>query len=203
MGEVIQIGHARASAKRKGAARAARLVKRSEVTPASAATLVPMIADHHSDGMASRCHHFETCDGVAPIADAKSILSGQSSMMDRNEQIMSDKMGQIVPNVKAIMSPDCEKEGGHNVRAMEHQDTEIIDRRFREAFQERLREIQGKRRDEEMASLLNVGVDRYKKWKNRAGSQFPMFLLPKLCAIGATHTQGIARGSVGALGPTQ
>ena len=186
MGIVIAFRHARASAKRAGAQRAAKVVRRSEVTPAVDAISVPMIADHHSEGIASRCHHFETCDGVAPIAAAKSTLSGQSSMTDRNEQIMPAKMGQFVPIVKAIMSPDCEELSGHNVRNMENDSYDIIDGRFREAFQNRLREIQGKRTDAGMAELLGVNAERYKKWKTRPKSQFPMFLLPKLCAIGET-----------------
>lgn len=60
---------------------------------------------------------------------------------------------------------------------------DIAERQWAEKFQARLRDLQGERRDGDMAELLGVNVDRYKKWKNRPKSQFPAFLLPKLCKI--------------------
>lgn len=174
--------HARASNMQPAASRRseAKRANSSAVSPASEARGVDRIVDQTSGGMLSRCHHFETCGGVAPSSAAQDVRVGQRSMTSRNE-FMPRNMGQIVPAVKDHSSQDCEQRAGHNV-SMTTEDTEAA---FLAAFKQRLIQIQGRRTDAEMAELLEIPTDRYKKYKNRPKSEFPLYLLSKLRLIAA------------------
>lgn len=93
------------------------------------------------------------------------------------------------------MSRDRGKPLGHTV-LMDSDEFDATERLFNEAFRERLRIIQGSRKDAQMADLLGLGTDenaadRYNKWKNRGG--FPMFVLPKLAALGATTVEELVK----------
>ncbi len=180
--------HARSSVGSRAASRA----KSSALTPAACTGSARSTAAHHSAGMLSRCHHFETADAPAPMPAAMASREGQSSMIERNE-IMPATMGQFVPCVKAIMSRDPQERSGHNV-FMAKDDFDLIESAFCAAFQKRLRDIQASRSDAGMAELLGVNVDRYKKWKNRPGSRFPPFLLPRLANIGEMTLRELITG---------
>lgn len=55
--------------------------------------------------------------------------------------------------------------------------------RFIEAFQERLQQARKDRglSQEQLAMLLGLKKSTYKKYETRAGSGFPLYLLPALC----------------------
>ena len=59
----------------------------SALTLSLNAVSVAKIGDHHSAGMLSRCHHFETADALALISVAIASLVSQSSISARNELI--------------------------------------------------------------------------------------------------------------------
>lgn len=103
-------------------------------------------------------------------------------------------MGQIVPHVKANSSHDRGKAFGHTVLMGEADSTASDAREFLAAFKARLRRIQGKRTDPEMAQLLGINPDRYKKLKNRTKGGFPIWLLPKLRLIAAMDYRELIEG---------
>ena len=67
--------------------RAAKSMRVSALTFSLKAVSVAKIGAHHSAGMLSRCHHFETADDLASISAAIASLVSQSSINARNEVI--------------------------------------------------------------------------------------------------------------------
>lgn len=63
------------------------------------------------------------------------------------------------------------------------EDTEkLAESVWREAFRQRLRDIQGKRTQEDMADLLGISRDTWNKCVNR-GDTFPIRKLPRLAKL--------------------
>lgn len=182
--------HARTSA----GSRAAISVNSSAVRPFDAASSVARTTDHHSDGMLLRLSHLRTAQGPAPTSTAMASREGHKSMIARNEfkSAMTGTMGLSVPKIKAIVSHDYKSGLGHNV-PMEQDDETIAESAWRLAFTERLREIQGKRSQEDMAYLLGISRDSWNKMVNR-GSAVPTRLLPKLSKIGAVTLEWLVEG---------
>lgn len=101
-------------------------------------------------------------------------------------------MGQSVPKIKAIVSHDYNSALGHNV-PMNQDDENIAESAWREGFCERLREVQGKRTQDQMAIVLGISRDNWNKYINR-GSAVPIRLLPKIAAIGAKSVEWLIDG---------
>ena len=116
MGIVVRLPvqrHARASS----ICFAAKRAKRSAVTPPVLAVSAAKTRVHHSEGILSRCHHFETADARAPISEAIASRETQSSMTVRNEfeSTMTEFIGPKVLKFKDAASLDCELSLGQNV----------------------------------------------------------------------------------------
>lgn len=180
MGDVVQF--ARDHAQTLGVSRAAISMSLSEVTPASRARSVDKIADHLSEGMLSRCHHFETADERAAMSEASASLEGQSSITarkDRISRVMPRCLGQLVLKRKDILALDGKKFLGHNVR-MADSDAEA---QFKQEFIERVataRVATGKKQWQ-VAELLNVPQDHYKHWEK--GRLMPHHLIGRFCLV--------------------
>src|ERR1700761_4775427 len=116
MGTVIRFPrrqHARAS---RGS-RAAKAVRSSAVIPFPKAVWVANIADHHSAGTLSSCHHLETVEAPAPMSDAMASREGQSSItaLKEDKSAIADLIGRSVLGRKPKSSQDAAKSLGHNV----------------------------------------------------------------------------------------
>lgn len=72
----------------------------------------------------------------------------------------------------------------------------LADSEWQQAFQERLRRIQGKRTHEAMAEYFGMPVERWKKCVNR-GDTFPMRKLPKLALLSGIPTDSLIKGDSG------
>lgn len=109
---------------------------------------------------------------------------------------MLDFMGRSVPKIKANVSHDCDKLGGHNV-PMAQDDEIIAESVWREAFRQRLRQVQGDRTQDDMADLLCISRDAYSKYVGSRASAVPIRLLPKLAKIGAVSLEWLVEGPRG------
>lgn len=113
--------HARASSNSAAGCRAAKAVRASAFRPAATALSVIKMADHHSAGTLSRCHHFETADALASKSIARkstaiASLDGHKSMIERNDKsVMPTSVGHSVLKSKDLLSLDCELPLGHTV----------------------------------------------------------------------------------------
>src|SRR5687768_9671337 len=136
MGIVVRFSrvHARASSQpTKSALRAAKATNVSAVTPASLATEVAKIGDHHSAGTLSRCAHLVTVGTLAPMSDAIASREAQSAMRSRKDVIceaMSKVIGQSVLKCKAILSLDGKLSIGHTVQMTESETETEYKQRF-------------------------------------------------------------------------
>ena len=172
--------HARASAREIIAAlsRAASIIRMSAVNPACDPVGELTIGAHHSEGMASRCHHLLTELGLAPTSAAMASREGQSSITERNE-FMTPSLGQSVLKSKANLSLDAK---GRNVlqSGMGSRPPSAV---FKEAFTDRVkaaREATG-RTQQQMADALGIAQDRYKQYEGR--TLMPHELIPLFCNI--------------------
>jgi hypothetical protein len=190
MADIFVLAHARTSA----GSRAAKAVKRSAVTPCSRALSVARTADHHSGGIRLREDHLRTAQLPAPTSEAIASSESQSSMIDVKEvkSDMGEIMGQLVPKIKAIVSHDYENARGHTV-PMGQDDETVAETAWREAFCQRLRDIQGDRTDSQMATILGITRERWSKYLNR-GSAVPIRLLPKMAATGVKSLEWLIEG---------
>jgi DNA-binding XRE family transcriptional regulator len=68
----------------------------------------------------------------------------------------------------------------------------IAESAWREAFRLRLREIQGKRTQEDMAELLGISRDTWNKCVNR-GDMFPIRKLPRLAKLAEMSLEELIR----------
>lgn len=193
MGTVVRFPRRR-HVRNSAGSRAANAVKSSAVTPFSEAFGVASSADHHSEGILSRLSHLRTAQEPAPTSAAISSREGHKSMIERNEvkSDMTESMGQSVPKIKAIVSHDYMPVLGHSV-PMSQDDENIAETAWREAFCERLREVQGKRTQDQMATVLGISRDNWNKYINR-GSAVPIRLLPKIAAVGAKSLEWLIGG---------
>jgi hypothetical protein len=186
MGSVIRFpGHVRTSARFAiSGFRAAKEVSVSAEISASAARSVASTADHHSAGMLSRCHHFDTAHAPqpAPTSAAMASRDGQSSMIERNEVICSDMAGTIGQSVlkrKAILSLDSKMSLGHTVPMAESDE----DAQYKQEFMERTRSarIASNRKQWQMAEALGIKQDQYKQYETRG--MIPHRLIGRFCII--------------------
>lgn len=69
----------------------------------------------------------------------------------------------------------------------------LTDSEWRAAFQLRLNRIQGHRSHEDMAEVLDMPVESWKKCVNR-GDTFPVRRLPKLAAIAGIPIESLIKG---------
>jgi transcriptional regulator with XRE-family HTH domain len=92
-----------------------------------------------------------------------------------------DCMGQFVPFVKDKVSREFARETRH-IRAMP---TVPQESEFNSQVQKRVAEMRTANgwTQEEMARFLDVPKDRYKKYENRQGSAFPLYLLPVVARL--------------------
>lgn len=190
MGMVVDF-HATSSRSR----RAAKSVSTSAVTPDDLAGCSGKIADHHSAGMRSLCHHFRTRAEPAPLSEPNASREGQRAITDRNELIstMPKLMGPTVPNVKANMSRDDSSLSGQVVH-MDRASEELTERRWRDEFKRRLKEARGLRSQQDMADLLGVSRDAYSKYEGGRETDLPIRLIPKFCKICAVTPEWLILG---------
>lgn len=167
--------HARAPS---ATSRAAKRVSRSAVTPAAEDFSVINIADHHSAGTLSRCHHLETAGAPAPRSAAIASREGQSSMIDRNEakSDMPKLLRPIVLKRKDNLSADVGIIRGHNVLMNDR--TSI-----KEQFLARTAHARETARfsQEEMAEKLGIAQSLYSKYEIR--TPLPHDLMLAFCAL--------------------
>jgi DNA-binding XRE family transcriptional regulator len=179
MGTVVRfpLRHARASV----GCRAAKAVKSSALSPAEAALGVPSMVDHHSAGMLSRCHHFETADAFAPMSAAMASREGQSSMIDRNERsAIRLPIRQSVLKSKDILSGDVVNVVGQNVFMVARSQSVSDFKRMFIARTTFARERSG-RSQEKMAVDLGVGQPTYAKYEKR--TPLPHHLVLAFCGL--------------------
>ena len=202
MGIVVRFAlrHARASS---AACLAAKVVRSSAVTPFKPATSVPKIADHHSAGTLSRCHHFETVDDPAPISADMASREGQSSIRARKERIstMDNVIGHSVLKSKAISSLDGKTALGHTVpMAASESETQ-----YKQGFIARTREARISRalKQWELADALGMPQDKYKQYETR--SLLPHHLIGRFCIICRVDPEWLitGRGKMAPPAPTE
>lgn len=171
--------HTRASARIAGAiSRAASIIRTSAVRPALEPVGEATIGAHHSDGIASRCHHLLTELGFAPTSEAMASRDGQSSITERNE-FMTPSLGQPVLKSKANLSLDAK---GRNVlQSGMGSGAQTAD--FKEAFTGQVRAARAAtgRTQQQMADALGIPQDRYKQYEGR--TLMPHELIPLFCNI--------------------
>jgi hypothetical protein len=188
MGDIVRFprvsSHARASSLE------ARRVSRSDVSPAVLASSVDRITDHHSDGILSRCHHFETAGARPPIPRAIASREGQSSMMLRNdcgESAMPHEIRQSVLENKDNVSGDADIPQGHTVLMKKAQPPASL---FKDHFTARVAFARHKAGYTQvtMAEALGFGdaddpsaQGKYHKYEKR--SLMPHHLIPQFCAL--------------------
>ena len=86
-------------------------------------------------------------------------------------------MGQSVPLVKDNVSHAMRRPWPHNFAML----ISPTQKQFEDSLRERTRQLRGVRTQEEMAELLGVGFEAYKKYETR--SPLPQHLLPKFAMI--------------------
>lgn len=182
--------HVRASAASAGGstrARAAQAVIIAADIPAWTARSVARIGAHHSAGILSRCHHFETVEAPAPMSDASASREGQSSMTERNEvgsAMMANYLGRIVLKGKAEMSRDDSHLRGQNVLMADR----MSETEEKLAFIRRTRLARLSRYPEQKPMLTILGIEQgtYKQYETR--TPLPHRYIPKfIAATGVTY----------------
>lgn len=153
--------------------------------PAWAARSVANIGDHHSAGIESRCHHFETAEAPAPMSDAIASREGQSSITDRKEvgSDMGIVLRQSVLRCKANVSHDCGRPLGQNVPM----DEQLTATAYKADFLGRVKAAREARYDtqEAVGEVLGIKQSIYSKYEVR--SFMPHRLVPRFCkACGVT-----------------
>jgi transcriptional regulator with XRE-family HTH domain len=118
-------------------------------------------------------------------------------MMDRKDvsgesASIPGLLGRLVPDCKAVLSHDLRGKPGHLV-PMSKEAEKLAESEWRRAFQERVRQCQGKRSQEVMAELLGISRDSWNKIVNR-GDQPSIRLLPKIAGIGEVSLEWLIDG---------
>lgn len=169
--------HARASA----GSRAANSVSVSAVSNAARARSVANTDAHHSEGILLRWRHLGIIQTPAPMSAAMAACEGQMSMTSLNDVIcdMPSKLGQPVLKSKAILSLDCGRSLGHNVR-MAEQETES---QFKQDFTRRVKAARAALgwKQWQMAEALGMPQDKYKQYEGR--SLLPHHLIGRFCLL--------------------
>lgn len=151
----------------------------SAVKPASCATVVRKIGNHHSAGIASRVRHLRTAQIPAPISEANAAGCGQSSMIALNDPTgMGSSLGQPVLNCKANLSSDQEKSVGIMCPMTDDAASD-----YRRAFIARLKAARAIRdfTQEDIAELLGTSQGTYKQYEAARESYIPMHMIPRFC----------------------
>lgn len=189
MGEVLDFDHSRSSIEDKRA-------KTSAVSPDSLAREVERMERHQRSGTLSRCHHLETCAGLAPISEAHNSRVGQSSTTSRKEpkrSIMDHVLGQIVLDGKYKSCRDTQKFAGQNVlmdKDAEYHFNLVLAARIKAA---RIG-VSGDPKDprftqEKLAELLGIRQGTYKNYeKNRP---IKHYLIPRFCDLCGISPQSL------------
>jgi DNA-binding XRE family transcriptional regulator len=142
---------------------------------------VDKIADHHSAGILSRCHHFETVEGFAPVALAMASFEAHASTTLRKvrNSFIDGCLGQSVLNCKANLSLDADLSLGHTVHMSEH-DQEAL---YKQEFMRRIAEARIARgwKQWQAAEALGMSQDKYKQYETR--SLLPHYLIPRFCLV--------------------
>lgn len=126
--------------------------------------------------MRSRCHHFRTAAGGAPISDAIASREGQSSITERNDLcVMDGNIGQIVLTCKPKVSHDSSKTLAHDCPMAD----DTAKSAYKARFIARVRWARAARSmtQAEMAELLGIKQDKYKQYETR--SYLPHDLVPR------------------------
>lgn len=159
---------------------------------------------HHSGGMLSRCHHFETAEAGALISDAIAsrapqaplVRPRQRSITSRNEasSAMSESLGQFVLKNKANVSHDCEHRSGEII-AMPDRVSETEQQRLFIARTKLARESRFPTQ-KPILTLLELDQGTYKQYERR--SPLPHRYIPKfIAACGVTYEWLLAGEGVG------
>jgi hypothetical protein len=161
-------------------ARAAKAARFSAVRRENEAVLVLKIADHHSEGMRSRCHHLRTAVIGAPMSDANASCEAHSKITERKESVLriDTSLGHIVLNDKADVSRDCATPLGDN----HHMASKLTEKEERQAFIARTklaREARYKTQNP-MLEILDLDQGTYKQYETR--TPLPHRFIPKFCA---------------------
>ena len=194
MGKVIRFprAHARASSSPTDG-RAAKATKVSAFNPASIATEVAKIGDHHSAGMLSRCAHLVTVGILAPMSDAIASLESQRPINSLNDVIflaMPKLIGQSVLKRKAILSLDEELSLGHTVQ-MAESETEA---QYKQEFVDRVKaaRIATGMKQWQIAESLGMPQDKYKQYEGR--SLLPHHLIGRFCIVTRIDPEWLVTG---------
>lgn len=185
MGTVVRFParrHARASST---TSRAASAVSRSADSPARPAGPVASTEAHHSAGMLSLCHHLETTAALAPgTSDAIASREGQSSMIDRNEFMLS-LIRQSVLKSKDNLSADVDIALGHNVLMIDPTSPSL----FKKQFTARIARARHDAGYTQLTMAIALGLEKegatspgkYQKYETR--SLMPPHLYEKFCVL--------------------
>jgi hypothetical protein len=112
-------------------------------------------------------------------------------MTDLNETMgesvsMPGLLGLTVPKGKAVSSHDLKSPVGHSP-LMSNEAEKIAESEWRKGFQARVREAQGDRKGKDIAKLLGISHDQYRKYvsggDNRTITVMPARLITKFCLI--------------------
>lgn len=196
MGDIICLSdHARAS---KTVSREAKEVSSSAVTPAAAAFSVASNEAHHSAGMLSRCHHFDTAEAVAPISAAiasrapQASLAPHNSITDRKDEIcdMPQTLGQTVLKRKDFLSLDGSRPLGHTVRMAESDEESL----YKQEFMARVKHARVARgwKQWQAADAMGIPQDKYKQYEGR--SLMPHYLIGRFCLVCLVDPQWLLTG---------
>lgn len=184
---------------RRGADRAANSAIILAVTPAARARLVRKIASHHSDGIQSRCHHFETAVALDPMSDAIPARDGpHSPMIERNDVIGGAKAPRRERTVRRdlILSLTDSELGqfGRTHKAMMpaesaapfSQDGEMSNltkRDYKDEFMARVKlaRVSAGFSQDQMGEFLGLGRGTFKHFETR--SYLPHDLIPRFCLL--------------------
>lgn len=159
--------------------------------PASPALAVPRIGAHHSAGILSRCHHFDTAEAPAPISAAISSRDGHSSITDRKEVVtITQSLGQPVLKSKVKVSHDLVA-GFGEYAAMADRMSETEEKL---AFIQRVKLARTARFDTQKPMLTILGIDQgtYKQYETR--TPLPYRYLPKFCAATGVDLEWLLTG---------
>ena len=188
MGIIIELHHARAST----VSRAARDVRTSADRDFSRAFSDARTEAHHSAGILSRCHHFETAGTAAPTSAAIASREGHNSITALNvgKSVMTRLIGHLVLKRKAILSLDADLSLGHTVR-MADSETET---EYKQSFIARVAQARIARnmKQWQIAEAMGIAQDKYKQYESR--SLLPHHMIGRFCIICRVEPEWLVTG---------
>jgi hypothetical protein len=199
MGMLVQFvpRHGRTSAgSRSSTGRAARSAKSSAVKPASLATSVESIADHHSAGMVSRWRHLCADQRPAPTSDAMASIEDHNAITSRKELIgttMPNPLGQSVLKGKANLSYDHRSFSADSSNMAER----MSETEERLAFIRRVRMAREARFPSQKPIMVILGISQeqqgtYKQYETR--TPLPHRYILKFCAATGVSVEWLLTG---------